>query len=451
MKFKNALSLKFSFMFAAIILILFIGIYILVEHNRSSSFFTKLDERALIAGQFYFAEDNLSTHSFKQVTKKFPQSLSGESISIYDEDLKPTFLASDSMNWDKNILNQILKKRSIHFVEGNYQVSGLYFEDNSGNFLIVVSAIDERGFSDMKQLRLIMGVFFIVAVFVTFFIGRIFAHISLQPLVKMTNNLKLIRSSNLHMRLPIDPSKTDEIDKLSITINQVLENLEQSFDNQQAFVANASHELRTPITAILGEAEITLMKDREPEEYKLVLEEIVFSTKKLNLIINSLMELMQTSLNNKDFQQVIVDELMWEIIDELPEKKDKDAIQIRYDMPEDIHKRIILGNRRLLFIAISNVLKNALKFSKGKAVNCTVSYKNNGIEFNIEDQGIGIATEDLAKVFQPFFRSSNAMHYKGYGIGLSLASNIVKLHNGKINIHSILEKGTQVTLFFPRT
>jgi len=296
-----------------------------------------------------------------------------------------------------------------------------------------------------------MGVFFFVSIFATFFIGRIFAHISLQPLVKITNDLKLIRSSNLHMRLPIDASKTDEIDKLSITINQVLEHLEQSFDNQQAFVANASHELRTPITAILGEAEITLMKDREPEEYKLVLEEIVFSTKKLHLIINSLMELMQTSLNNKDFQQVIVDELMWEILDELPEKTDKDAIQVRYDMPDDINKRILLGNRRLLFIAISNVLKNALKFSKGKAVRCTISYKNNGIEFYIEDQGIGIATEDLEKVFQPFFRSNNAMRYKGYGIGLSLTSNIVKLHNGHISIQSALEKGTQVTLFFPRT
>ncbi len=449
MKFKNSLSLQFTFMFAFLLFIVLTGIYVFVEHNRSNSFFNKLDERAMIAAQFYFAEDNLSIKMFRQVTKKFPQSLSQESISIYDDQLQSKFLPSDSINWKKSFLEQIVHRRKVHFISGDRQVSGLYYEDNSGNFIVVVSAIDERGFYDMRQLRLIMSGFFLVSIFMTFFIGRIFANISLRPIVKMTDNLKRIRASNLHMRLAIDKAKTDEIDTLSLTINQLLEHMEQSFDSQKSFVANASHELRTPITSILGEAEITLMKDRTPAQYKTTLREIVTSVERLSLIINSLMELMQTNLNNKDFQSIRVDELMWEIVDELSIKSDIEPIDIRYNLPDDPAKSTLSGNRRLLFIAISNILKNALKFSNGKPVQCEISYRDAGIQIQISDQGIGIAEEDLNKIFQPFYRASNAMKFQGYGIGLSLTNNVVRLHNGTINIQSVLNEGTTITLFFP--
>lgn len=449
MKFKNALSLQFTFMFALLLAMVLSGIYIFVEHNRSASFFNKLDERAVIAAQFYFAEDNLSIKMFKQVTRKFPQSLSQESISIYDDQLQAKFNPADSAHWSELFLKKIIKRKNIHLVSGQRQVSGLYYEDNSGNFIVVVSAVDERGFHDMRQLRLILILFFFVSLIITFFMGRIFANISLRPIVKMTADLKRIRSSNLDMRLETKPVKKDEIDNLSLTINQMLEHLEQSFDSQKSFVANASHELRTPITAILGEAETTLMKERKPEEYQSTLKEIVGGIERLNLIINSLMELMQTNLDNRDFQSVRIDELMWEIADELIPKTLPDQLLIHYDLPPETSKNTLQGNRRLLFIAISNILKNALKFSNGKPVTCDISYKSNGILIRIDDQGIGISPEEMTKIFQPFYRAANAISFPGYGIGLSLTNNIVKLHNGNINVKSVLNAGTSISLFFP--
>lgn len=436
-------------MFAFLLFIVLSGIFIFVEHNRSNSFFNKLDERAMIAAQFHFAEDNLSKKVFMQVTKKFPQSLSKESISIYTDKLEPIFTPKDSLIWNKGFVKKILENKTAHFMVGERQASGLYYEDNSGNFIVVVSAIDERGFYDMNQLGIIMSVFFVASLFITFFIGRVFANMSMQPIVMITDNLKRTRSSNLHMRLPISMDKTDEIDTLSLTINQLLEHLEQSFDSQKSFVANASHELRTPITSILGEAEITLMKERKPAQYKAALLGIVSSVERLNLIINSLMELMQTNLNNKDFQQVRIDELMWEIVDELGDKTNIENVTFKYNLPEDPSKSMLFGNRRLLFIAISNILKNAIKFSEGKPVLCAISYKDGGIRILIQDKGIGIAAEDLKKIFQPFYRATNAMNFQGYGIGLSLTDNIVRLHNGKIDIKSEVNKGTTFTLFFP--
>ncbi|MET4139451.1 HAMP domain-containing sensor histidine kinase [Pedobacter sp. UYP1] len=449
MKVKNRLSLQFTFMFAILLLVVLTGIYVLVEHNRLKSFMNKLDERAVTVAQFYLAEDNLSKDIFRQVAKKFPQSLTHESIRVYDDKFNSKFTREDSISWKHDFLSQIVKKKSIHLRQGETQITGIYYPDNSGNFIVVVSAIDDRGLHDMEQLRLIMTAFFISSLFITFFIGRIFARISLQPIVSITDNLKRIRASSLHHRLSVNQAKTDETDNLSSAINQLLEHLEQSFESQKSFVANASHELRTPITSILGEAEITLMRERSPEEYKHALQEIVGSVERLNYIINSLMELMQTNLDNKDFQSIRIDELIWEIADELAFKTNTDPIKIIYDLPTDQSKRTLQGNRQLLFIAINNILKNAVKFSVGQEVLCTVGYKNQQMVIAIKDVGIGISPADIKKIFQPFYRSANALNFSGYGIGLSLTNNIVKQHNGSIQVESILGQGTTFYVYLP--
>ena len=449
MKVRDKLSFQFTFMFAILLLAVLSGIYFFIEHNRVNSFFNKLDDRAITVAQFYLAEDNLSKENFKRVLKKYPQSLSQEYIRVYDGNFQPKFIPEDSVKWNINILKTVARQKKIHLIQGERQVSGIYYIDNSGHFIILVSAIDESGLNEMHDLRLIIIIFFIAFLFITFFMGRFFARIALQPIIKITNNLKKIRASSLDQRLPFNQKKTDEIDILSSTINQLLEHLEQSFESQQSFIAHASHELRTPITAILGEAEITLMKDRDIREYKQVLNEIISDVGRLNYLLNSMIDMMQANTCNCDFQTIRMDELLWEVVDELTVKNSDDQINLKYNLPENDLKIVLQGNRRLLFIAISNVLKNCIKFSDGKQVFCELSGDSGGISIVIRDQGIGIYSKDIAKIFQPFFRSANATGYPGNGIGLSLTYNIIKLHNGTISVDSELNKGSVFTLFFP--
>jgi len=280
---------------------------------------------------------------------------------------------------------------------------------------------------------------------ITFFIGKIFSKIALHPIVNITGNLKRIRASSLDLRLPVGEKKTDEIDNLSLTINKLLEHLEQSFESQQSFIANASHELRTPITTILGEAETTLFHERPKEEYQLTLVNIIKETESLNEIINSLMDLMQMDLAHYELQSVRMDELLWEIVDEL----DNDKVKIDYNIPNDRLKCTIMGNRRLLFIGINNVIKNAVKFSDGKEVFCELFCNETGINIKIRDQGIGMTQKDVLNIFQPFFRASNALNYAGHGIGLSLTQNVLKYHNGIIIVNSSVDTGTEFHLIFP--
>ena len=432
-------------MFALLLLLVLTGVFLFAGHNRVNTFYDKLDDRAINVAQFYLAEDNLSKENFKSVIKKFPQSLASENIRIYTDHYQPKFIPEDSVHWDRRILKQVIEQKKIHFSEGNRQVTGIYYVDNSGNFIVIVSAVDEAGYHYLHDLSLVMVFFFMASLLITFFIGKIFSKIALHPIVNITGNLKRIRASSLDLRLPVAERKTDEIDNLSLTINKLLEHLEQSFESQQSFIANASHELRTPITTILGEAETTLVHERPKEEYQLTLVNIIKETEGLNEIINSLMDLMQMDLAHYELQSVRMDELLWEIVDEL----DNDKVKIDYNIPNDTLKCTIMGNRRLLFIGINNVIKNAVKFSNGKDVFCELFCNELGINIKIRDQGIGMTPKDILNIFQPFFRASNALNYAGHGIGLSLTQNVLKYHNGIIAVNSAVDTGTEFHLIFP--
>ena len=447
MKVKDRLSFQFTFLFAILLLIVLMGIYLFVEHNRVKSFYNKLDDRSLIIAQFYLAEDNLSKETFKDVLKKFPQSLTDESINIYDEQFMPKFVPEDPIHWPRDVLKKVSQKNRIHLYKKNVLTSGLFYKDNSGNFIVMVSAIDESGNKDMYQLRWIVTFFFLASLSITFLMGRLFSRIALLPILKITDNLKIIRSSNLNERLNINTSKTDEIDILKITINQFLERLEQSFLSQKSFITHASHELRTPITTILGEAEIALMKDRNNESYKNTLQNIVKEAEGLSLIVNGLMDMIQTNLDNIEFNDLKIDELLWEISDELLNQNG--PLDIKYDLTADHPKYVLQGNRQLLFIAISNIIKNALKFSNNKKIVCKIVHTSKGLNIHVIDYGIGIDQNEIEKIFDPFFRASNSFDYPGSGIGLALSQNIIKLHNGTIEVHSALNVGSEFHIFLP--
>jgi len=449
MKIRNRLSLQFTFMFAVLLLFVLTGIYFFVEHNWVKNFYTKLNSRAVTISQFYLAEDNLSKEKFERVLKKFPQSLADERISIYDANFKSRFIPEDSIHWDVNILRSVVASKEIYFRQGDRQVTGIYYVDNSGPFIIMVSAVDYQGAHDMHELALIMLFFFLISLIITFFTGKVFSRLALAPILGITNKLKIIRSSSLDHRLSVNETQIDEIDTLSIGINNLLEHLEQSFDSQEAFIANASHELRTPITTILGEAEISLMSDRDIKDYKQTLFNIIKETERLNFIINSLMDLVQTNISNNDFQDISMDELLWEVVDEMCNKHPDRVIEVNYNHQDDHSVYTLQGNRQLLFIAINNILKNAVKFSDNKPINCEIFADTKGIHILIKDQGIGIPSADVNKIFQPFFRSSTALSFAGYGIGLSLTQNIMRLHNGTIMVKSEPGKGTEFHLIFP--
>jgi signal transduction histidine kinase len=195
--------------------------------------------------------------------------------------------------------------------------------------------------------------------------------------------------------------------------------------------------------------ELTLSAERSREEYKATLESILQESGKLNDVINNLFELAQTNIDVTEFQEIRLDELLWQVKDELTIKMQGSKVDVIYDVPGKAEKHKILGNNYLLCIAFGNVVKNAIKFSDNKAVVCRLYLQDNTTVISIKDSGIGISADDLQNIFQPFFRGKNTFGYPGYGIGLSISEKVFRLHNAQIKIKSELNKGTEFFISFP--
>ncbi len=175
---------------------------------------------------------------------------------------------------------------------------------------------------------------------------------------------------------------------------------------------------------------------------------VLTESEKLNDLINNLFELAQTNIDITEFRDIRLDELIWQIKDEWTSRVPESQIDLQSHLPEDPRKYTIQGNNYLLFVAISNVLKNAIKFSNNHMVSLRLYLHNNTPVISIRDSGIGIGKDDIQKIFQPFFRGANTFGYAGYGVGLSLADKIFRLHNVRVSVRSQLEKGTEFQLFF---
>nr|WP_241749628.1 HAMP domain-containing sensor histidine kinase [Rufibacter sediminis] len=281
--------------------------------------------------------------------------------------------------------------------------------------------------------------------------GHFFARKVLQPIVSIVQEVNKIRASNLHLRVQERESR-DEIGNLISTFNQMLERLETSFYMQKSFISNASHELRNPLTAIRGELEVTLMKDRSPEEYKQSLETLQKETGRLEKLTSDLILLAQTGFDEQAVRQdqVRIDEVLLEVKTDLNHQLPQNQLHLDFsDLPAQAELVIVSGNRNLLQIAVRNVLENASKFSEHQRVDVKLTCQDRQVAVQVQDSGIGIPAQEITRVLEPFYRAQNARSRSGTGIGLAMTEKIMRLHGSTIKIDSSLQKGTTVTLLLP--
>jgi signal transduction histidine kinase len=214
-------------------------------------------------------------------------------------------------------------------------------------------------------------------------------------------------------------------------------------------VSNASHELRTPLTTIMGEADIALKKARTNEEYRQSLQIILNEAGKLDHLTSSLLGLAQSGFDGKKQRRTVVrmDELVCEVKAAIDELHPENHVQLHFgELPPSEQQLSVEGNYHLLKLAITNIVVNACKYSNDRPVKLSLYVIKDKITIGVVDEGIGIPASELKYVFEPFYRASNTDRYEGHGVGLPLARNIIRLHNGELLIRSEENKGTVVEI-----
>jgi signal transduction histidine kinase len=291
----------------------------------------------------------------------------------------------------------------------------------------------------------------ILAIFFSLIFSFYLSKTLFKPILKITNKVKEISSENLHLRLEPQPGNK-ELNELVDTFNGMLNRVETSFETQNHLIGNVSHELRTPLTSIMGEADVALSQERTKEHYQETLQIILEEAEKLDKKIKALLMIAQTGFDGKiqKMDKVRMDQLLWDVIETATRINSKNNVFMDISMLPDNPKKLkVQGNEQLLHLAMANIINNACKYSNFQQVKVSLGATDTHVYIIVKDNGIGIPDSEFTKIYDPFFRASNTKNYEGYGIGLPLARNIIRIHNGELIVNSKENVGTTVQISFP--
>jgi signal transduction histidine kinase len=363
------------------------------------------------------------------------------------------FIQEKGQSLPESYLQDIVQAngRTVFYQQRGRYYAGLLYPDETGNWLVIKSATNAYGSEVMMHLRNTLLITLLLAIVSIFLAGRYFSRKTFQPFRSITSRVQQISEGNLHLRLE-KQENIDEISELVKTFNHMLDRLETTFETQQNFISNASHELRTPLTAIVAEADYALSRERHAEDYKQSLQHIGQQAEKLQHLIRGLLALAQTGFDGKKqlWETVRLDQLVFDVKANIDAMIPGNKVKVEMtDMPNQDTDICMTGNYELLKVALDNIVLNACKYSDNEEVKFSLSLADGQAILDISDHGIGIPEQELKHIYDPFYRASNAKSYSGYGIGMPLANNIIRLHKGNIEVHSKVDEGTRVKIILP--
>ncbi len=269
--------------------------------------------------------------------------------------------------------------------------------------------------------------------------GSLLARRSLAPVAAMAARATEITASRLDERLPVSGSK--ELSDLAVVINELLDRLERAFAQQRRFVADASHELRTPTAIVRSEADVTLRQaHRDEAQYRESMTVIRDAARRLSRIVDDLFLLARSDAGQLTMQSeaLYLDDVVQEAVRSMASVAEQKQVRIRI---EGLSEAPIHGDADLLGRLLLNLLDNAVRYSPaGEAVDVAMERRNGECSVRVTDRGPGVPEEVRPRVFEPFFRvdsartRENSPGSSGAGLGLAIARRIAEMHTGRLDL-----------------
>jgi len=450
MKIQTKITLLFFGLGTIGLTLLTASIFYFVSAFNFEDFFKRLQARANLAAEINIHPDDKSA-AYQEVRNRYLEKLAEEQDFLIKLDSNNKFTHPSNLVLPESFYNTIIQTGKARYNEENHFYYGGLYHTDWGDYVVVVSAADPYGFKELEALTKILIVIFIVFLVLIFVAGRIFSHYTVKPITSIIKRVNNISANNLNSRLKELKGK-DELAELVSTFNSMLNRLETAFETQNNFVSNASHELKTPLAIISGEVELLLTQNDISEKTRASTQLILSHAEKLGHILTSLLGLAQSGFDGKrqNWQRIRIDELVLEVAEAVKKIDPEGTIQIDFsDLPADDSQLFVDGNLNLLQLALSNIMLNACKYSNHQTVKVSVTSKQGRVNISVVDLGIGIPDEEQQHIFEPFFRASNTSQFEGYGIGLPLTLNIIRLHKGTIGISSEENVGTEINILIP--
>lgn len=363
-----------------------------------------------------------------------------KSASLFDNTLEVDRNRHDAYFRNSTVGNSTIRQVQVPLASRNGSING---------YLVV--AVPVKGailvLRDMTTIILVSFPFIILLLFV---LTRLIAGKSIRPIDEMIATAETITQSNLGQRIPL-PANRDELYRMSVTVNALLDRLQQAFRREKQFTADASHELKTPLAIVKGTLEVLVRKPRTPEHYESRVHACLAELNRMAKLIDQLLMLarddasaMQPAITSVDLAGP-VGTVMERL---LPFSREK-----RISLVLDNHQPVnVAADPSLLEIMLENLLSNAIKYSpEGSSVAIRIKRQDATVVCSIEDHGIGIPKEKLPAVFDRFYRvdESRSPGTGGSGLGLSIVRKLAELQSIAVSVRSEEGKGTTFELAFP--
>jgi signal transduction histidine kinase len=241
---------------------------------------------------------------------------------------------------------------------------------------------------------------------------------------------------------------------LAVTLNEMLDSLDESFSRQRRFVADASHELRTPVAVIRNKAEVALLRSRSQDEYCTALHSIHAETVRLSYLISDLLALARGDEGQARFEReaVRLDTLVEAVTANAQGLAEERGITLSMQVPQPV---TLIGDEARLIQVLLNLLDNAIRYTNpGGHVHMSLRTSGAAAQLVVRDTGIGIAPEHVPHIFERFYRADPARRRTGgssSGLGLSIVAWVVHAHGGAVAVESRVGRGSSFTVTLPLT
>ncbi|SHH26410.1 sensor histidine kinase [Clostridium grantii] len=353
-------------------------------------------------------------------------------------------------------------KNVLKFKKDNYilkEINGKHYlfinsYTNINEESLVISYIKDLSFIDYEKDRqysyfLVVG---LVGLVIIMIVTSMLSKILLKPITKLSQTVKQISSGNYEQRVNV--KSTDEIGEMAVEFNKMADTiqyqimkLELESENKQIFIDDLTHEIRTPLTSIIGYADILRKMEYNKEKFDKSLGYIYSEGTRMLKLSKVLMKLILVREEELTLTEVNTKDLMGQVKEVLLIKATKKNITIEI-LPSNIK---VEGDEELLFRLFTNLLDNAIKasFVDGK-VEIGTEFIEGKKAIYVKDFGVGMESEQIKRIIEPFYRVDKSRSRKegGAGLGLTICNEIVKKHSAQMQISSEIDKGTKICIIF---
>lgn len=387
--------------------------------------------------------------AFLEIDDDFLDSVNQVYTALYNSDLfmlygeNPVAKQCASLSL-QNMTIQTVKAYGVRYYVFDRELTG---EGLRGLWLRGVVS-EKQGKEDLSTITMLSMVIMPVIVAVAIYGGSLIAKRALEPIQKISETVEHIsRGNDLKKRIELDKGD-DELHLLAEQFNSMFARLDDSFEKEKRFTSDVSHELRTPMSVIMAQCEYSMDENSSLDEYAESIQSIYSQGQKMTVLINQMLDIARLEMRPENYPKERVDlsALTDSICKDMALIKEK-GIAISSHIDAGL---FISGNPGLLARAISNLISNAYHYGKDNGhIDVFLKKVEEQVVLTVSDDGIGIAEENIPKIFDRFYREDSSRTQNGTGLGLSITKEIVQFHGGTIEVKSLLGIGSTFTVIFP--